>query len=411
MKSAFEMLQERGFIQQLSHETEIKEMFAKERVTMYVGIDPTADSLHVGHLYPVMVMAHMQRMGHRPIIVVGGGTAMVGDPSGKTEMRKMLTVEDIEHNKAGLRRQLERVLDFSSGQARMVDNADWLMKLEYVPFLREIGSHFSVNRMLTADCFRARMERPDVGLSFLEFNYMIMQAYDYLNLYRHYGCKLQIGGDDQWSNILAGADLIRRLERGEAYALTLPLLLTSSGQKMGKTEKGAVWLDPEKTTPYEFFQYWRNVEDGDVARYMSVYTFMSMEEIQEATAPGADINEAKKQLAHSITALIHGREEADKAAAAAAALFEGGGDETHMPTTEVSAELLDQGINVIDLLVQCKLVFSKSEGRRLVQQAGIKIQDEIVDSVESQISTSHLQNGRIIIRKGKKVFHRVVPLS
>ena len=409
MKTAFEMLQERGFIQQLSHEQEIKEMFAKERVTAYVGIDPTANSLHVGHLYPVMVMAHMQRMGHRPIIVVGGGTAMVGDPSGKTEMRKMLTVEDIENNKVGLRRQLERVLDFSDGKALMVDNADWLMNLQYVPFLREIGAHFSVNRMLTADCFRARMERPDVGLSFLEFNYMIMQAYDFLNLYRHYDCKLQIGGDDQWSNILAGSDLIRRVERGEAFALTLPLLLTSSGQKMGKTEKGAVWLDAEKTTPYEFFQYWRNVEDGDVARYMSVYTFMSLEEIAEATAPGANINEAKKKLALSITALIHGQEEAEKAAAAAAALFEGGGDETHMPTTEVSGELLDQGINIIDLLVKCQLVPSKSEGRRLIQQGGIRVNDQPVTAIELMISGDHLQEGRILIKKGKKVFHRVIP--
>ena len=408
MKSAFEMLQERGFIQQLSHEEEIKEMFATEKVTAYVGIDPTADSLHVGHLYPVMVMAHMQRMGHRPIIVVGGGTAMVGDPSGKSEMRKMLTAEDIENNKGCLRRQLERVLDFSEGKALMVDNADWLMNLQYVPFLREIGAHFSVNRMLTADCFRARMERPEVGLSFLEFNYMIMQAYDFLNLYRLHGCKLQIGGDDQWSNILAGSDLIRRVERGEAYALTLPLLLTSSGQKMGKTEKGAVWLDAEKTTPYEFFQYWRNVEDSDVARYMLVYTFMSLQEIAEATAPGADINEAKKKLAFSITALIHGQEEAEKAAAAAAALFEGGGDESHMPTTEISKKILDQGVNVIDLLVQCQLVASKSEGRRLIQQGGIRINDILITAIDLVINNEQIEEGRILIKKGKKVFHRVI---
>lgn len=409
MKTAFNMLKERGFIQQTSHPEEIEKMFADERVTAYVGIDPTADSLHVGHLFPVMVMAHLQHMGHRPIIVVGGGTAMVGDPSGKSEMRKLLSTEELENNKAGIRKQLGNFLDFSEGQALMVDNAEWLMNLQYVPFLREIGPHFSVNRMLTADCYRARMERPEGGLSFLEFNYMIMQAYDFLNLNRRYGCKLQIGGDDQWSNMLAGTDLIRRLEQKDAFVLTLPLLLNSSGQKMGKTVSGAVWLDAEKTSPYDFFQYWRNVDDADVARLMKIYTFLPLEEITRLTAAEANINEAKKVLAMEVTSLVHGKAEAEKAASAAAALFGGGGDESTMPASFVSAGALAEGINVIELLVYCGLVASKSEGRRLVQQGGLRLNDEKVDNIDLKVTTDHLLNGRVLIKKGKKIFHAVKP--
>lgn len=408
MKNAFAMLEERGFIQQVSHEEEIKDLFAREKVTLYVGIDPTSSSLHVGHIYPVMVMAHMQRLGHRPIIVVGGGTAMVGDPSGKSEMRQMLTREEIEENKKGIKKQLERILDFSEGKAVMVDNADWLMALEYVPFLREVGSQFSVNRMLAADAFKVRMERPDVGLSFLELNYMIMQAYDFLHLFKTYGCKVQIGGDDQWSNILAGTDLIRRLEKGSAYALTLPLLLTAGGQKMGKTVKGAVWLDREKTSPYEFYQYWRNIDDADLHRYMSVYTFLEMDEIDKMTSPEADINESKKILAHTITALVHGEEEANKAAQAAAAIFEGVGDLEHMPTTEISLSSLEKGINILELVQECGLIASKSEGRRLINQKGIRLNQEVVTDYDLIVTAADLQGDHLMLAKGKKVFHRVL---
>jgi tyrosyl-tRNA synthetase len=410
MKNAFDMLEERGFIQQMSHEDEIRELLAKEKITLYVGIDPTSSSLHIGHIYPIMVMAHMQKMGHRPIIVVGGGTAMVGDPSGKSEMRKMLTREDIAQNKIGIKKQLEHILDFSDGKALMVDNADWLMALEYVPFLREIGSQFSVNRMLAADAFKTRMERPEGGLSFLELNYMIMQSYDFLHLYKTYDCKMQIGGDDQWSNILAGTDLIRRVERGSAYALTLPLLLTASGQKMGKTEQGAVWLDPELTSPYEFYQYWRNIDDLDVKRYMNVYTFFEIDEIEALTSEQADINEAKKTLAHFITSLIHGQEEADQAAQAAAALFEGEGDLSHVPTTEISLNHLKEGINILDLLQECQLIVSKSEGRRLIKQSGIRLNKVAVKEFERLVTDQDLQSGSLLLNKGKKVFHRVLPV-
>ncbi|MCE5195549.1 MAG: tyrosine--tRNA ligase [Negativicutes bacterium] len=409
MKTAFTMLKERGFVQQASHPEEIEKMFAEERVTAYVGIDPTADSLHVGHLFPVMVMAHLQQMGHRPIIVVGGGTAMVGDPSGKSEMRKMMSTEELESNKAGIRQQLGNFLDFSAGQALMVDNAEWLMNLQYIPFLREIGPHFSVNRMLTADCYRARMERPEGGLSFLEFNYMIMQAYDFLNLNRRYGCRLQIGGDDQWSNMLAGTDLIRRLEQKDAFVLTLPLLLNSAGQKMGKTVSGAVWLDAKKTSPYDFFQYWRNVDDADVTRLLKIYTFLSLAEINRLTAPEANINEAKKVLAKEVTTLVHGKTEADKAASAAAALFGGGGDESTMPTTFVSAETLAEGVPVLELLVSCGLAASKSEGRRLIQQGGLRLNDQKVEDVELKVTATYLSDGRLLIKKGKKIFHAVKP--
>ncbi|MGE5652942.1 MAG: tyrosine--tRNA ligase, partial [Bacillota bacterium] len=364
MTNVLDTLRERGFVQQLTHDEELRKLFETERVTAYVGVDPTADSMHVGHMLPIMALAHLQRAGHRPIALMGGGTSMVGDPSGKTEMRKMLSLEDIEQNKKGIRAQMARLLDFSEEKALMLDNGDWLLKLNYVDFLREIGSQFSVNRMLTAECFRARMERPDTGLSFIEFNYMLMQSYDFLVLYREHGCKLQIGGDDQWSNIIQGADLIRRLERGEAYGLTLPLLTTASGKKMGKTEEGSVWLDPVKTSPYDFYQYWRNVHDADVERFFALYTFLPMDEVRRlGRAEGQAINDSKRALAFEITKIVHGEEEALKAQQAADALFSRGGDDANMPSTSVPMAELEAGINICDLLARCGLAASKSEGR------------------------------------------------
>ncbi|MCL2497476.1 MAG: tyrosine--tRNA ligase [Symbiobacteriaceae bacterium] len=408
MPTILNTLRERGFIQQLSHPQEIEELFARERVTCYLGIDPTADSLHVGHLLPVMLLMHLQRAGHRPLLVVGGGTVTVGDPSGKTEMRSLISFEEIEYNKGCLKKQLAPMLDFSPGEAVMLDNADWLLPLNYISFLREIGAHFSVNRMLQADCYRTRMERPDGGLSFIELNYMIMQSYDFLVLYREYGCKVQVGGDDQWSNILSGADLIRRLERGEAHALTIPLLETSDGKKMGKTEAGAVWLDPNRTSPYEFYQYWRNVHDGDVAKLLALYTLMPMTEISALCREGGStLNEAKKVLAHQVTALIHGEAAAEAAAQAAAALFGGSGDHSAMPTTLLTAEELTVGVNIVDLLVRTGLCESKSEARRLVQQNGATVNGERVNSIEQLVTADDLREGMIILRKGRKDYHAV----
>ncbi len=410
MTNVLDTLRERGFVQQLTHDEPLHKLFATEKVTAYVGVDPTADSMHVGHMLPIMALAHLQRAGHRPIALMGGGTSMVGDPSGKTEMRKMLTLEDIEQNKKGIRAQMARLLDFSEDKALMLDNADWLLKLNYVDFLREIGSQFSVNRMLTAECFRARMERPDSGLSFIEFNYMLMQAYDFLVQFREYGCKLQIGGDDQWSNILAGTDLIRRLERGEAFGLTLPLITTSSGAKMGKTVDGAVWLDPLKTSPYDFYQYWRNVHDADVERFFALYTFLPMDEVRRlGRAEGQAINESKKALAFEVTKMVHGEEEAMKAQQAAEALFSSGGDDANIPSTSVPMAELDAGINICDLMVRCGLAASKSEARRLIQQGGVTINGEKVESFERVVGSADLQDGKVLVKKGKKVFHAVRP--
>lgn len=412
MTNVLDTLRERGFVQQVTHDEPLHKLLATEKVTAYVGVDPTADSMHVGHMLPIMALAHLQRAGHRPIALMGGGTSMVGDPSGKTEMRKMLTVEDIEENKKGIRAQLTRLLDFSEGKALMLDNADWLLKLNYVDFLREIGSQFSVNRMLTAECFRARMERPDTGLSFIEFNYMLMQSYDFLCLFRDHGCKLQIGGDDQWSNIISGTDLIRRLERGETFGLTLPLLTTSSGKKMGKTEEGSVWLDPVKTTPYDFYQYWRNVHDADVERFFALYTFLPMDEVRRlGRAEGQAINESKKTLAFEITKLVHGEEEAMKAQQAAGALFSQGGDDANIPSTSIPTAELDAGINICDLLARCGLVGSKSEGRRLIQQGGITINGEKVENSERMVGSADLQDDKVMLKKGKKVFHAVRPTA
>jgi tyrosyl-tRNA synthetase len=404
--SVFDVLRERGFIAQLTHEEEIKELLDKQKVTFYIGFDPTADSLHVGHFLQMMVMAHMQRAGHKPIAIIGGGTAMVGDPSGKSDMRKMMTLDVIRHNSDNFKKQLSKFIDFTNDRALMVDNADWLLNLNYVDFLRDIGVHFSVNRMLTAECFRSRMEK---GLTFIEFNYMLMQSYDFLMLYKKYGCILELGGDDQWSNILGGIDLIRRVEGKEAYGMTFTLLTTSEGKKMGKTEKGALWLDPEKTSPYDFYQYWRNIDDADVIKCLKLLTFLPMDEIAKlAELKDQQINEAKKVLAYEVTKLVHGQEEADKARQLTEALFGGGGSTSSLPTTELTADELAGGLNILDLLLKTGLVPSKGEGRRLVQQGGIYIGEEPVSSIDFVFTADLLENGERIIKKGKKTYHKIV---
>ena len=402
MQNVFEVLSERGFVKQVTHEG-LPELLTKESVTFYIGFDPTADSLHVGHYVQLMAMAHMQRAGHRPIALIGGGTTMVGDPSGKADLRKMLSVEDIQNNAEAFKKQISRFLDFGEGKALMINNADWLLKLNYIEFLRDIGVHFSVNRMLTAECYKNRMEK---GLTFLEFNYMLMQAYDFLVLNKMNGCKLQLGGDDQWSNILAGADLIRRKERSEAYGMTFTLLLTSDGRKMGKTEKGAVWLNPEKTTPYEFYQYWRNVADSDVEKCLSLLTFLPMPTIKELCSyDDARINGAKVALAYEVTAQVHGKEEADKAKAAAEALFEGGAQGGSVPEIVIN-DLGD--LLLVDLLQSCGLTASRGEGRRLIAQGGISINGEKVTDEFVKVTEALFDNGEMMIKKGKKIYHKVV---
>ena len=404
MENAFEVLKERGFIEQLTHPEEIEELFGKEKITFYIGFDPTADSLHVGHFLTVMAMSHMQRCGHRPICLMGGGTGMVGDPTGKTDMRRMMTVEEIDHNVECFKKQLSRFIDFSDDKAIIVNNADWLRNLNYIEFLREIGSVFSVNKMLTAECFKTRMEK---GLSFLEFNYMIMQSYDFLELTRRYGCVMQLGGNDQWSNILGGVDLIRRKENKPAYGMTFQLLTNSEGKKMGKTEKGAVWLDPEKTSPYEFYQYWRNVGDKDVEKCLRLLTFLPMDEVRRLGAlEGSEINKAKEVLAYELTKIVHGEEEAKKADVAAKALFMGGNAGGSIPTTEVKAEDLEN-MDILSALVLTKLTPSRSEARRAVQQGGVKLNDEKVDNIELKITEDLFKDGIVTLQRGKKSFHRL----
>jgi tyrosyl-tRNA synthetase len=404
--NVFDTLKERGFIAQTTHEEKIRELLGSEKVSFYIGFDPTADSLHVGHLLQLIVMSHMQKAGHRPIALIGGGTAMVGDPSGRTDMRKMLTQEEINHNGSRFREQMKGLVDFGEGKAIMVNNGDWLLDLNYVSFLRDIGVHFSVNRMLSAECFKSRLEK---GLSFIEFNYMLMQSYDFLKLYQDLGCKLQLGGDDQWSNILGGVDLIRRVEGVEAYGMTFQLLTTSEGKKMGKTQSGAVWLAPEKTSPYDFYQYWRNVDDADVIKCLKLLTFVPMSEIEKmAQWKDAQINEAKKILAYEVTKIVHGESEAQKAKEAAEALFGKGGSKENIPTVMISRDLIGQGIRIIDLLASTGLVPSKGEGRRLIQQGGLSINDNRVDSVDLIITESDFSDNEIMVRKGKKSFHRVV---
>ena len=406
MRNAYDILEERGLVKQCSHPEELHELMGKEKLTFYIGFDPTADSLHIGHYVALMTMAHMQRAGHRPVVLLGGGTAFIGDPSGKTDMRRMMTTDEIDHNAACFQKQMSRVLSFEGENAAIVENnANWLRSLNFLEFMRDIGSLFSVNRMLSADCYKLRMER---GLTFFEMGYMLMQSYDFLMLHQKYGCVLEMGGDDQWSNILSGADLIRRKEQHAAFALTTGLLATSEGKKMGKTEKGALWLDPEKTSVFDFYQYWRNVDDSGVENCLKMLTFMPIDEIKAITAPTANINEAKKILAYTLTAQVHGEEAAKKAQQAAEALFGGGGDIEHMPTIRLSqAEIESTGLRVTDLLVLGKLRTSKSDARRTIEGGGVLMDDVKVTDVYAAADPAALENG-IILKKGKKGFLRVL---
>jgi len=406
MRNVYDILNERGYIEQATHEDEIRELLEKEKVTFYIGFDPTADSLHVGHFIQVMVMMHMQQAGHRPIALIGGGTGMVGDPSGKSDMRKMMTPETIRSNSESFKAQFSKFIDFSDGKALMLNNAEWLMPLNYIDFLREIGRHFSVNRMLTAECFKQRLEK---GLSFLEFNYMIMQGYDFLELYRRHNCKIQLGGNDQWSNIIAGADLIRRVEAQPAYGLTFSLLTTSEGKKMGKTEKGALWLDRTKTSPYEFYQYWRNIADPDVEKCLALLTFLPMDEVRRlGSLEGQEINKAKEVLAFEVTKLIHSEKDAIESRDAARALFEGGGANDNIPTVSVPAKMLEDGVDIISLLKEIGLIKSNGEGRRLIGQNGIYIHDDAVSTFDYVVGEKDLKDGALLIRKGKKTYRNVI---
>lgn len=405
--SVFDELKARGMIAQMTNEDKIRDLMEHQKIKFYIGFDPTADSLHVGHFVQIMVMAHMQRAGHVPIALFGGGTGMIGDPSGKTDMRKMMTKENIQHNIDCFQKQMSKLVDFSDGKALMVNNADWLLNLNYIEFLREVGVHFSVNRMLAAECYKQRLER---GLSFFELNYMIMQSYDFLVLSREYDCQLEFGGDDQWSNIIGGVELNRRMDGREVCGMTFNLLQTSDGRKMGKTEKGAVWLDPEKTSPYEFYQYWRNVDDADVINCMKMLTFIPLDEIAEyEKLEGSALNQAKEKLAFEVTKLIHGEEEAQKAQSAAKALFSSSADTEHMPTTVLKPEqFTDDAIPVIDLLVAASLAKSKGEARRLIEQGGITVDDERVMDIAKAVSKADFEKGHVLVKKGKKVFHKIV---
>lgn len=396
----------RGLLAQCTDEAAVTELLEKEKVSFYIGFDPTADSLHVGHMMQMIIMARMQRAGHRPIAIFGGGTGMIGDPSGKSDMRRMMTRETIAHNIECFMRQMSHFIDISDGKAVFVNNADWLCELNYIDFLREVGVHFSVNRMLTAECYKSRMEN---GLTFLEFNYMLMQSYDFYKLYKDYGCRLEFGGDDQWSNIIGGVELIRRKERGEAYGMTFNLLTNSEGKKMGKTERGAVWLDPEKTPPYDFFQYWRNVGDGDVIKCMKMLTFMTLDEIASyESLEGSALNSAKEKLAYELTKLVHGEEEAEKCLKAAKQIFAGSGISKNMPTTKLEASDFSGGsILVVDLLVKSGLAPSKSEAKRLIKDGGITVTDKKAASFDEALGREAFDGG-LIIKKGKKTYHRFV---
>ena len=401
----YEELQARGLIAQVTDEPEIRELINNGGARFYIGFDPTADSLHVGHFMQLIIMRYMQQAGHRPIVLLGGGTTMVGDPTGKTDMRKMLTQEQIQHNADEFKKQMSKFIDFSEGKAIMANNADWLLGLNYVDFLREIGVHFSVNKMLTAECVKTRMEK---GITFLEFNYMLMQSYDFLHLAREYGCKMQFGGNDQWSNIIGGVELNRRCDNRDVYGMTFTLLTTREGKKMGKTEKGAVWLDPEKTSPYEFFQYWRNIDDCEVQNCLKLLTGVPVKEIDAIDMGNAsDVNKAKELLAYELTSLVHSKEDAEKAIATAKRLFSGEMDAEHMPATVVDAALVADGkASVLDLLVAAGLAPSKGEARRLVQQGGISVDGEKVTDVSAAVNAEALGKG-IVIKKGKKVYHRI----
>ena len=404
--TVWEELKARGLIAQVTDEDEIKEMVNNGKATFYIGFDPTADSLHVGHFMALCLMKRLQMAGNRPIALLGGGTGMIGDPSGRTDMRQMLTKETIQHNIDCFKKQMSRFIDFSDGKALMVNNADWLLDLNYVDMLRDVGAHFSVNRMLTAECYKQRMER---GLSFLEFNYMIMQSYDFYMLYQKYGCNMQFGGDDQWSNMLGGTELIRRKLGKDAYAMTITLLLNSEGKKMGKTQSGAVWLDPNKTSPFDFYQYWRNVDDADVIKCMRLLTFLPLEEIDEmAKWEGSELNKAKEILAYQLTELVHGEEEAKKAQEGARALFSGA-DTSHMPTTELSEEDFDEEgkIDLITLLVKAELVPSRSEGRRAIQQGGVSIDGEKLTDIYHTVEKDAFAGDGIVLKRGKKKFKKI----
>ena len=403
--SVFDVLQERGFIAQVSHEEEIREMLEKEKITFYIGFDPTADSLHVGHFIALMAMAHMQRAGHRPIALLGGGTGMIGDPSGKDDMRKMLTPEFINHNIECFKKQMSRFIDFSDGKALMVNNGDWLLNLNYVNLLREVGTHFSVNHMLAAECYKKRWDK---GLTFFEFNYMIMQAYDFYTLHKNYNCVLQMGGDDQWSNMLAGVELIRRKDQKPAFCITCKLLTTSDGRKMGKTEKGALWLDAEKCSPYDFYQYWRNVDDSDVEKCLALLTFLPMDEVRRLGAyKDEKINEAKKVLAYEVTKLIHGKEEADKAVKATEALFGGGADMENVPTLEIAEA--DKTAKLVDVLTAQKVFSSKREARQMIAQRGLYLNNSAVEDAEFALTPElFAEDGGVLIRKGKKKYYRLI---
>ncbi|MEE3450897.1 MAG: tyrosine--tRNA ligase [Acutalibacteraceae bacterium] len=403
----YEELEARGLIAQVTDENEIRELVNEGKATFYIGFDPTADSLHVGHFMALCLMKRLQMAGNRPIVLVGGGTGMIGDPTGRTDMRQMLTKETIEHNCECFKKQMSRFIDFSEGKAIMVNNADWLLNLNYVDLLREVGAHFSVNRMLAAECYKQRWEK---GLSFLEFNYMIMQSYDFYVLYQKYGCNMQFGGDDQWSNMLGGTELIRRKLGKDAYAMTINLLLTSEGKKMGKTQKGALWLDAEKTSPYEFYQYWRNIDDADVIKCIKMITFLPLEEIAELEKlEGAELNRAKEVLAFETTKMIHGEEEAQKAQQAARALFGSGSNTENMPTTELSdSDFTDGKINILDLLVKSTLAPSKSEARRNVVQGGVTVDGEKVSDVAFEITADEISaKGEIVVKRGKKAFRKI----
>lgn len=400
----YEELKERGLIAQVTDEEQIRELVNNGKAVFYIGFDPTADSLHVGHFMALTLMKRLQQAGNKPIALIGGGTGMIGDPSGRTDMRQMMTKEMIEHNCICFKKQMEKFIDFSDDKALMVNNADWLLDLNYIEVLREVGACFSVNRMLSFECYKQRMEK---GLSFLEFNYMIMQSYDFYALYQKYGCNLQFGGDDQWSNMIGGMELIRRKLGGDANAMTITLLTNSEGKKMGKTQKGAVWLDPEKTSPYEFYQYWRNVDDSDVIKCMKLLTFLPLEKIAEyEKLEGAELNKAKEVLAYELTKLVHNEEEADKADAAAKALFSGGADNTNMPTTVLTDDdFADGKVFVLDMMVKANMIKSKGEGRRLVAQGGVSLNDEKVTDPFASIDKADFEND-VIIRKGKKVFRK-----
>lgn len=404
-RNVFDVLKERGYIEQCTHEEEIRELLGKESVTFYIGFDPTADSLHIGHFIQIMVMSIMQQYGHRPIALLGGGTTMIGDPSDRTGMRSIMTQETIAQNAENFKKVFEKFLDFSDDKAIMVNNAEWLLPLNYLDFMREVGVHFSVNRMLAADCYKNRMED---GLTFFEFGYMLMQSYDFYVLNQRYGCKMQLGGNDQWSNIIGGIDLTRKKANQQVYGMTFSLLTNSEGKKMGKTEKGALWLDRDKTSPYDFYQYWRNIDDADVEKCLALLTFLPMDEVRRLGAlEGSEINKAKEVLAFEITKLIHSEEDAVKAQEAARAIFGAGTDSENMPTTEITLEQLGNGMTVIDLMSLAGLIKTKSEGRRLIEQSGVAVNDNIVGDVTATVTKDDFQDGKVIIKKGKKVYHRI----